>query len=797
MWKNYFKIASRHLWRHKTTAFINIFGLSLGISCCLLIFLYVRHETSYDASFRDAHRIARITQTLNIERKADKIAMTAMAVGPTLAKDYPEVETFVRMMRGGPKSMVSHEDKRFQIEHIYLADSHFFDVFSYEFIHGDPETALREPASVVLKEGVAQKFFGDENPVGKMLTFTRNSYKITGVVKEPETPTHQRWNTLIPISNLNFPPQARQVFMRDWFRSAFLTYAKFDSRESLDKFEGKLKPFTEKHIDPWLKENELNASIAYHVQPIRDVHLYSDHGHEPADVGNANYLYLFGVVGLFILAIACINYVNLSTAHAAQRYKEIGMRKVMGASRRQLVQQFMSEALLVSAAATVLGLGIAEALTPWYESLTHVKFGRLFFLDPVFMAGAFGTCLLVGVASGAYPALLLSRFSPTSIFKTRRSASGVGLRKALVVFQFTISAVMIVSTLIIIGQMRHLETQDLGFAQSQKLILRMPMGDTTLAQAPIAEEMQRLPGVNAAAYSNNIPGEGFGKLLQYIETNGTTEKHMMTDMYVDKGYLELMGLKVIEGRGFSPEIRSEDTAAFLVNRAAVEYMKWDNPIGVKIYNGRGFHGHIIGVVEDFHYASLHQAVEPMVIMRHPQARRFLTLDVQEAGLAETIASVERVWKKVVPKHPVEHFFLDENFKLAYYKERKLLEIFVYFSGLTILIACLGLFGLAVFAAARRTKEIGVRKTLGAAPGQLAQLLVKEHLMLTLIANLIAAPIAWFLMNRWLEAFASRTTVHPGYFIAAAAASVAIAALTVGTLAWRAASINPVRALRYE
>lgn len=794
MLKNYFKVAWRNLVRHKGYSAINIIGLATGISACILIFLYVQDELTYERHFSQAGRIVRIISDVNFQGQVDKIARTPLPLAQALQQDYPEVEQTARLLPA-PKQPLWIGEEAFTEENLIFADSTFFQIFDYDFVQGDRLTALHEPKTIVLSEELAVKYFGGaEQAMHQTVQFTRNPHKVTGVFRNPGH-SHLKASAFLSANTLRNTPQDNGWLALGWF-----TYVLLKEPGQQTALQDKLGDFYTRRVEPWFKENDLNASIAFSVQPLRDIHFATDYTYDLSPAGNRSYLYIFGFVAVFILLIACINYMNLATARSANRAREVGMRKVVGAQRLQLIWQFMGESVLMTVLALVFALGLVEMLLPVFNSLTDKSFSFRYFLDGPFLLVLGLIVVLVGVVAGSYPAFFLSGFKPVEVLKSDKGPQGnsTALRQALVVTQFTISLILIIGTLVVFSQMDYLKNKDLGFNKERILAIDLPGGDTTLHNKlqVIKTEFLQHPNIEKVSTTAYVPGEQTARLLTLIETaEGTMEEKGMPVMFVDYDFFELMGIQVVEGRNFQQEITTDLKGAFMVNEAAVEWMNWKNPLGKKMQMA-DWDGKVIGVVKDFHYASLHNPLEPLVLAVAPETQGYLLARLQPTDMPATLRFIEEKWEAFAPRHPMEHFFLDENFDKQYRAEEKMLLVFGYFSILTILIACLGLYALASFTAEQRTKEIGVRKVMGASAASLVYLLTRDFARLVLIAATVAFPLAWYAMHRWLENFAYRIPISWWIFGLAVLLGLVVAVLSVGYQALKVAYANPVRSLKH-
>ena len=799
MIKNYFKIAWRNLTRHKVYAAINIAGLAAGLSACILIFLFIKDELSYDSHFSKSERIYRVACDFNLMGEADKFALVSKLLAPRMKKDFPEVEHAVRLRNVG-KQTIWYEDKAFNEENIFFADSNFFQVFNYQFLAGNPNTALMEPKTIVLTEPLAEKFFGTPaEAVGKTLRFSKHSHLVTGVIKDPGH-SHIKLNALMAMSTVERDPAAPPSTKDDWFGVSSYTYALLKPGTQPAQLEKSLQNLVQTEIDPWIKESKLQAKVMFFVQPLTDVHLINDFTYDISPSGNRSYLYIFGFVALFILTIACINYMNLATARSARRAKEVGLRKVVGAHRSQLVRQFIGESVFITLISVVLALVLVELILPFFNELTEKSFSYTYFLSGPFLLALLGIMLFVGLVAGSYPAFFLSKFKPVDVLKSDKSPRGSNalLRKVLVVTQFTISLVMIIGTLVVFSQMHYLKNTSLGFNKEQVLVIDIPSGDTALVSRlkEIKSDFLAHPSIKKVATAAHIPGNQVGRRLFFTEHNGERQERTMSVMAIDYDFLDLMDIKLADGRNFSKDFPT-DQKNFLVNEAAVRYTGWQKPVGEKLSMGEPEFSEVVGVVKDFHFASLHNKIEPMALVLAPKTQGFLLVRTENQNLPATISFIEEKWKAFDQRHPMEYFFLDVNFDKQYRSEEKMLTVFGYFAGLTIFIACLGLFGLASFTAEQRTKEIGIRKVMGSSVSDIILLLSRDFALLVIIAIVLASPIAWFGMHKWLEDFAYRTDIGWWIFGAAGFSALLIAMLTVSFQATKAALLNPIKALRAE
>ena len=798
MLKNYFKIAWRNLLRNKVYSAINVAGLATGISACILIFFFVKDELTYERHFDNYARIYRVVTDLNMQGQQDKFARSPGPLAAALEDFQPEVQMVARLLPIG-KQTIWLEDKAFNEENLFFASNTFFDIFSYEFLQGNPLTALDLPKTAVISNTLAEKYFGStENAMGQALQFSKNAHIITGVFKKNQQ-SHINADILLSESTLaNLPA----IALDHWFSMNWFTYVLVSGPDQEEIIQKRLDNLYTKVIEPWTKENKISAELRFALQPISDIHLKPERTYDISPAGNRSYVYIFGLVAIFILLIACINYMNLATARSAKRAREVGLRKVVGAQRSQLIWQFVGESVLITLLAILLALASVEMMLPFFNTLTGKNFTHAAFLDSGFILTLLGIVLFVGLIAGSYPAFFLSKFKPAEVLKSDKNprSSNAIFRKALVVVQFTISLILIIGTLVVYRQMQFLKNAPLGFRKEQILVIEVPIGDSLLIgqMSRIKHELLQQPAVEKVSTSAQIPGERTSRaFLQTSENDKIVEKSMAA-IFVDHDFVQLMGIKLVKGRDFSKNIPTDLKGAFLINEAAARYMGWKEPLGKKIVIA-DWDGQVVGVMKDFHYTSLHSNIEPLILALAPTTPAYLLIRLHSDsyGLPRTLDAIASIWKKYDSKHPMEYYFLDDNFAKQYRSEEKMLAVFGYFAGLTILIACLGLFGLTSFTAEQRTKEIGVRKVLGSSVTDIVILLSKDFALLVLIAILLAIPVAWYGMHFWLKTFAYQLPIQWWVFVLAGLLALLVAMLTVSFQATKAAWLNPVKALRAD
>ncbi|GEO04851.1 ABC transporter permease [Adhaeribacter aerolatus] len=802
MLKNYFKIAWRNLRRNKIYSAINILGLATGISACILIFLFVQDELTYERHFSQADRIVRVVSSIRMQENLDKFAYTPFKLAQTIGDNYPAAETVTKILPIG-KQTLWVAGKAFNQENLFFADSNFFKVFDYPFLLGNPETALKAPKTIVLTEDLAIKLFGSTAAaMGQMLQFSKNEHLVTGVVANPQHSHLQPEGFLSAITlgkgstEINAPTSITNWLALNWY-----TYVLLKDKNQIPALQQQLFDLSRNTINPWIKENELTASQTFYLQPIRDIHLNPEWKDQTATYGQKAYVYIFSFVAIFLLLIACINYMNLATARSAKRAREVGLRKVVGAYRSQIVRQFIGESILITLFAVLLALALVEILLPPFNTLTNKNFSYTYFTEGSSGLVLLGIVVFVGLVAGSYPAFFLSGFKPAEVLKSDKSPQGSNalLRKFLVVLQFTISLILIIGTLVVYSQMQFIKNANLGFKKEQVFVIDIPVGDTTLIRKlpHLKQELLNNPAVAKVANAANIPGGTISDLITLIEKDGKQEERTSFVLAGDYDFLDLLGISVLEGRNFSRETPTDLKGGVLVNQAMVRKMGWqDSPIGKRILFS-DWDAKVIGVVNDFHYTSLHTTIDPLIIALAPTSPGYLLVRVNTTNLPATLRFVQEKWKAFDPNHPIEYFFLDEYFNQQYRTEDKMLTIFGYFAALTIIIACLGLFGLTSFTAEQRTREIGIRKVLGSSVADIMMLLSRDFALLVIISIALATPIAWYGMHRWLQDFAYRTPLSLWTFLIAGVFAMVIAMLTVSLQAAKAATANPIKALRSE
>ncbi len=817
MFRNYFKVAFRNLMRSKGYTLITLASLAIGIAACLLSFLYIQDELSYDRYNEKYERIFRITNRVVREGKELNVVGTGSPVAKAMMDEFPEVENAVRF-REESSVNVKIGTAVFREKRIVYSDPQFFDVFSVPLLKGDRKTVLTKPQTVMLSQTKAEKYFGTADPIGKVLRIEdeKEDWQVSGVFKDIPRTSHFHFDFIVSLATLDLTKDPSESSWNSW---NFRTYLLLHRGASARNLEKKLPLLFLTHIGSEIKQSmgisaeefmaKAKMKLYYFLQPLAAIHLHSNYTwgeFEPN--GDIKYIYLFSAVSLFILFLAIINFINLSTARSISRAKEVGLRKVLGSFRLDLIKQFLSESLILCLLASGIACLLLTMLLPLFNSLTAKELALAALTTPQAIAAALVLTLLVTIIAGAYPAFLLSAFRPAAILRgqTDGSAKSGWLRRGLVVFQFAVSAVLIVCTIVVLSQMHFIQNKKLGFNKEQVLILHNTQRLENRAEI-LKREMVRSPHVANATLSSYLPVPSFRDMMPIArEDNPNLRQALPVSFWrIDEDYIETLDMKIVAGRNFSHQFAG-DSQDVIINQAAVTYFGFKSPLGQKLIrmdedsqkpgNFVTITSTVIGVVEDFHYESLHETIAPLVLLKGKSGAN-LVVRIKTGHIATVINALKKKWTALIPGEPFEYTFLDESFNEIYKSELRTGRIYVIFAALAIFIGCLGLFGLASFSAAKRTKEIGIRKVLGAAVHEVAAILIRDYVLLVGLANLIAWPVAYYLMHRWLQDFAYRAPLGLMPFVLAGLLGLAIALLTVGLLAIRAARANPVDSLRYE
>jgi len=810
MLRNYLKVAFRNIGREKFYAAVNILGLAISIACCLVILVYLQDELSYDRFPERADRIYRVAGEINFGGNHTFYAVTPAPMAGALVSDYPEVESSFRFRQWG-NWLVRPEQTTVNTkeDHVAYADSNFFQFFSVPVLSGDAAQALRAPDAVAISASAAKRHFGSDDPVGQTLVFDDEyRYRVGAVFEDIPKNAHFHFDFLLAMSGYE---DSRSPI---WLSNNYHTYITLKEGADPAAFEAKFPSLFRKYAGPQVQQlldksiEEIEATgqgVHYTLQPLRDIHLRSDLTAELEPNSDIKYVYIFGSIALFILLIACINFMNLATARSSNRAKEVGVRKTLGAIKQDLIGQFLTESILMSVLSFILAVLIAEIGVRYFGALVG-KTLNLPLSDPLFLAGLAGAALLIGLLAGAYPSFYLSSFMPVDTLKGKLRAGMRGgiFRNGLVVFQFVISIFLIIGTLIINEQLNFIRNKKLGFEREQVLLLHDAYALGNQRQT-FKEQMEQLPGVRSASFSSYLPVRSSrSDNTMWPEGKMTETNSVSTQMWqVDEDYVSTLGMQLVAGRNFSREMPT-DSNAVILNQRAVDLYGFDDPIGKRISAFTGPSNdlnnittyHVIGVVENFHYESLRENIDALGLFLNPSSG-YLALRYQSDDPSALISQVEAQWRTMAPGQPFAYSFLDERFEAMYEAEQRTSGIFLLFAGLAIFVACLGLFALATFTAERRTKEIGVRKVMGASSFDIFTLLSSEFTRWVALAYLIALPLGWYFARQWLRDFEYQTSISFWIFAAAALIALLIALVTVSYQALRAAFSNPVEALRYE
>jgi putative ABC transport system permease protein len=793
MIKNLLLVAIRNFKKDKGYNLLNVLGLAIGITFSLLLIFYVMDELSYDKYHKNADRIFRVVSYVNEPENKMKWASTQFPLAPTLKKDYPEVEQAARFV-SADRAQYKHGDKEFYEEKIFYADSNLFQIFTYKFLEGNTATALMEPHSMVLTKSLAEKYYGKgKNVVGQSLEDNSGeTYKITAVVEDVPKNSHIIFNGLISVNTL--PAD----FSDNWGQFNYYTYVLLRPNTNKEAFEKKLLPMYDKYMASIFAKS--NIKIHYGVQPVTSIHLHSDMQGEPEELGSMSYIWIFSAVALFMLIIACINYMNMATARSARRAKEIGIRKVAGSTKSQLVAQFLSESVLLTIISLLISLVGIYFLLPFFNTLSgkFISFGSLFNVTTLLIL--FAIVLFVGLLGGSYPAFYLAKFQPLTVLKgtLAKSSSNVVLRRTLVVVQFSISMVMLICTLVVYNQLQYMQNKDLGFNKEHVLsVAANGNGDMRGKVSSFQNEIRKNPGIISVSAAQASPGGGINFNLFSVETKtGFVDKGI--DTYgIDENYLDNLNIKLVKGRNFTG--LSDTLHSMLVNESMAKDLGWDEPIGKRVKfpgDTSGRYYEVVGVIKDFHVKSLYNPIAPLLLNYRPNSR-VVQVKLAAANIPATISSMEKTWKTIFPELAFEYKFLDQDFNSQYAADQKRGKIFTSFSTLTIIITCLGLLGLIAFTTEQRRKEISIRKVMGAGTTHIVSLITKNFVLLVLLSCVIAFPVAYYFMHKWLDVFPYKEGLKLSTFLLSALVVLVITMLTVGFHTIKVALSNPVNSLKTE
>lgn len=798
MIRNLLRIALRNLRKDKWYSLLNILGLTIGITFSLFLIFYVTDELSYDRFNKNADRIYRINSYIHEKDKNTDWAITQLPLGPQLKKDYPEVEEMVRF-NSRERTLFKNGENSFYETKIFYVDSTVFNVFSYKFLQGNATTALKAPFDIVITKSLADKYFGKhESAIGKTLKTVYDTYKVTGVIEDVPKNSHIRFDMLIAMSTI-LKDMPRQDGQEKWGNFSYYTYLLLKPGTDVNAFNKKLDIVYKKFVEPFFKQFEV--SMRYDVQNITSIHLHSNLQMEPEELGSMSYIWIFSSVAFFMLLIACINYMNLTTARSARRAKEIGIRKVTGSTKEQLVSQFLSESVITAFVAVLLSVLLVLILLPVFNSLSGKEFTLSTLFKPSNIALLIAVTFFTGLVGGSYPAFYLSSFKPVSILKGSLSkASGnINLRRTLVVLQFSISMVMLICTWVVYSQLNYVRKKDLGFDKNQVMTVVVNTGQDERSKIfAMNSELRSLPGIKNVGTASSYPGNSNTNLnLFVVETKNGTVNKAVECYNADEHFFDVLGIKIVKGRNFSS--LADTLHSIVVNESMVKYFGWDEPLGKRLkFPGDTSNNYmeVIGVFKDFHQKSLYNPIAPLLLFYGPNSN-MIQVKINAADIHHSITKAESVWKKYFPQLPFEYKFLDQDFNSQYAADQKRGKIFAAFSILTIIITCLGLLGLTAFTTQQKQKEISIRRVMGASIFQVVTLITKNYLWLALISASVAFPIAWYFMNKWLQIFPYNTGLSLMPFIVSAIVIVTTATATATFHSAKAALSNPAKNLRTE
>lgn len=798
MIKNYSKTIFRVIKRNKVYSIITVFSLAVGLASCFLILLYVGDELSYDRYHENSSRIYRVYEELNIQGQKREIAITPAPFGPVMKQEIPQVMEAVRFLSGdfgGNKILIRQGESSFYEDKWFFCDKSVFEIFSFNLIKGDPENALKNPYSVTISESKAKNIFGDYNPIGQTITLDnqlfQNDFLVTGIFKDIPPNSHFTFDFLSSFASVE---KRLGNSLDNWFNHMYYTYLLLPKDTDPKELKKNFSSLIKKHT------GDTGSSILHpRLQALTSIRLHSHLENEIEPNGDIAYVVIFLTIAAFILGIAVINFINLTTAHSVNRAKEVGMRKVVGAKRSQLIQRFLGESILFVSAALIFALGLTCLLLPTFNALADKNMDLGLLKTWWLPLGFILTAVLVGGLSGAYPSFYLSRFSPTRVLRENQNIGSerVSLRKCLILFQFAVSVTLIVLTLGVREQLHYLQTKKLGFHKNNIVVL--PLNDSYIKKQyqTIKNEMLRSNQIQSVSASSGLPGRiTHHWVVDTEEWDSGIKNPSVWVMMTDHDFISTMGMEIIKGRNFSEEFKSDRNEAILINESAQSLFGWKKPLGKKIKT-ENKEGRVVGTVKDFHFQSFRQAIEPLIIYIQPQHFSFLLIRLRGEDVQTGLQSVKQIWEKTAPDRPFEYFFLNQDFGRLFRAEQRAGKIFGGFALLTMVIALFGLYGLATFTVEQRTKEVGIRKVLGASVLGLVRMLTSEFTKIVLIANLIAWPIAYYIIQKWFHNFAYRTQASLWNFLLAAGLTLGLTLITVSIQAFRTAHIDPAKTLRYE
>ncbi|MDF7815640.1 ABC transporter permease [Hymenobacter sp. YC55] len=804
MFKNYLKVAYRNLVRHKGFSFLNIAGLALGLTACLLIGLFVFDELQYDKAVPEGNQVYRVYTEYTKNETLETFAVVPPMFASTMKQEFPEVEQTMRILMNSSISLFEVGDKKIYLENGLIADSTFFDVFPLPFKYGSPKEALAGTRSIVLAEETAKTLFNDQDPVGKEVKISKTTFIVKGVLRNSLSKFHLKINYVLPLAAAEIPAER----MKSWGWQQFYTYVKLKPGTDAQQTQAKLQNYIVQKVRNLDKKDPI--TYVPFLQRLTDIHLHSaSFKFDLAVRGNITYVKALSLIAAFVLLIACFNFVNLATAKSMQRAKEVGIRKTIGASQQQLMLQFLTETVLLTFVSVLVAAVLTSLVLPTLNDFTGKDMSFNLLAQPIIPLLLMMLTVVVGLVAGFYPALVLSGFQPIKVLKRSVASEGMfgrvqWLRHGLIVVQFSLSIFLIVSAIVVFLQVDYLHNKDLGFNREQIMFFPMRGENMTKSYEAFKSELLETPGVAAVSIGYGFPGDAVAGDQISVPTKGEQKLYSVTHLMVDYDYLKTLGLQLLVGRNFSKNLTTDKDHAFIINETAAKGLGFGTPeramgqtLVWNVTPDSVKKGQVIGVVKDFHYKSLYDRVEPAVLHINPADYWKVAVKLKGENISSTIGGVKEAWSKFSPDYPIDYKFLDDNFTQMYQAEDKLKSLLWVFTSVAVFVGCLGLFGLATYAAERRKKEIGIRKVLGANTSTIVALLSKEFLKLVLVAAVIAFPVAWMVMRKWLEDFAYRINFPLWVFLAAGVAALVVAFLTISYQAIKAATTNPIKNLRAE
>lgn len=768
---------------------MNIVGLTLGITSALFLIIYSANEISYDRYHEKSDRIYRVSSKISEPDDQFTWIVAQIPFGPQVAQDYPEVEAFVRFIGMG-RTLFRYEDKEFNEEDFYYADSTLFDIFTYKILKGEVKTALEEPNKIILTETTASKYFGKTDPIGKSIRSTERTYEVTAIIEDIPRNSHFRFDAIAARNNL--PKQ-----LGSWGNFGVFTYLLFPENTDVEAFEMKMQAMYDTYMKPIFEQ--MNINIEYVLEPLTRIHLYSTNAQEPEPTGSITYVYIFAIVAVFLVLIAAMNYMNLSTARSTRRAREVGLRKVVGSGRATIIMQFLSESVLFTLFSLVISAVLLMLLIPKFNTLA----GRSFDIDVIYSPMVILTIavvfIIVGILGGSYPAFFLSRFSPVTVLKGEITQGSAGslFRKVLVIIQFTVSVIMIICTLVVFRQLNYLKNMDQGFDQSNVITLQLE-GDMVRKYPVLKQALLENKNIKFVTSTNTPIGEGSGKVIFNVETDQGMDQRGVNFAVVDHDFVETLGIKIAEGRDFQSEMPSDTLYSAVVNETFVDRMAWKEPLGKKVELGDSntLRAQVVGVMKDYHQTGMYNEVESLILV-YREFNPVIYIKFNGENSSETLDFIATTWNDIFPDQPYNFAYLTDRFNGQFEADEKRGLIFTLFTLLAIFIACLGLFGLASYMVEQRTKEIGIRKVFGANESTIMKLISKDFLVLVIVGIIIAVPVAWYFMDNWLQNYVYKTRISVVLITVAALLTLIITFITISYKAYQASVLDPASSIRTE